>query len=280
MLISDKNDSKDIQPKLSITKQNEFDINLLNKRQRDETFTAETDISSNISKELTQNTEEENQPPKECENMTLFFEETINKYEDETTELLIDRGYWFENTLTSSDNILNNRLGDYGSYSDETLHQLAEQGDGKASMMLTFSSPERSKNEFESETDNIEHYYQKTIKYAYNATVDGYSAGILVIVSTHLTQAKQNVQTEQEHFLDALAWGYVARKRNDPLSILLETLIVPPVEFTQEDKKLAMLKAETIYAELEERRQEKGLPPFDNSYPEFLEPVYSCLKTN
>ena len=221
---------------------------------------------------------EEKEENFDCTKIDIFFDNIANKYDEEFAEFFVKRGYWMEMEFISSEDIINYGSADYSTYSEDALRQLADQGDGKASMMLALTLQQQMTKEPDKNLDIVKQQRDQVIKFAYNATVEGYSAGILIIMVTYMNQASLVDQKENDDSLQALTWQYLGRQRNDPLSILFGNFMNLRNEFSEEDKKKAQKEANKIYEKLEQKREEKGLPPFDNSYPDFLEPAYRCIK--
>ena len=273
-----KNNSPDISLHTSSTKQAEVQV----KKEENDKLTnqpsEESNSFSSILGESQATTEEEKKEPFDCTNVEAFIENIANKHNEEFGAFFVDRGYWIEMDFVSTNDIINYGLGDYSTYSEDALRQLADQGDGKASMMLTLTLQQQINKQTENTLNASEQQKNQIIKHAYNAVVEGYSAGALIIMGTYINHSRLASSKDNDYSLQALTWGYVGQRRNDPLSVLFEKFTNHRIEFSEEDKKIAQKKAIEIYKNLELKRQEKGLPPFDNSYPNFLEPAYGCIK--
>ena len=84
---------------------------------------------------VTTTTQDNNSQEFDCEKLTNFFLKIEDNHQQEFDQFLVKKGYWIETELVSSPDIIHYSIGDYKTYDQEALRQLAEQGDGKASMM-------------------------------------------------------------------------------------------------------------------------------------------------
>ncbi|MBK8187918.1 MAG: hypothetical protein IPK77_12140 [Cellvibrio sp.] len=169
---------------------------------------------------------------------------------DEVLAWQADRG-WYDTGKETQD--------DYKTYSEETLKQLADQGDIKALHLLARLAP-----------------LELAIQLYTKAAVYGSTFALFNIQETLLTQSgitKENSE-ELKHpvLIEAAAYIQVATMRGDMLNAKYISSISSlesrfNFQFSGDDLEQANLRAQDIYDSLEAERIALGLGKFDNSIP-------------
>ncbi len=86
--------------------------------------------------QLPESKEKDNKKPVDCSSIKEFFKTLPSEHAEEFARWSEERGYWKMTGVPSNDGIYNYDFGDYSTYDEETILELAKQGDGKANMIL------------------------------------------------------------------------------------------------------------------------------------------------
>lgn len=195
------------------------------------------------------------------------YREWLNSLTPTEFEQLED---WLENHgyfggLRSERGMQAQHFGDYGSYSDESLRQLADNAnDAKAQLILGWRLSEEGEHE-------------AARPYLEQAAVNGYTSPLRRLREDHGRKALDDdlPQAERrEHYEKSLAWANVAARRQSPMAEFEQKLFDIAREhgfrdhLPEADPESVERLTEEFYRELETRRQQRDLGPFDNSRPE------------
>lgn len=179
------------------------------------------------------------------------------------------------------------QFDDYSSYGTDGLRQLADgQGDRKAQMALA------TRLMVEGEHEEAEHWFRE-------AAVNGYTVPISILGALHSFSRVRELPSSageeeareamRQGKLDALPYYEFAAMRGAPgaesmLHIMKERGDTHPVNlesggFSDEEWASAREQAIELYEDFETERQERGLPPFDNSQPAIADVFKADLLT-
>ncbi len=203
--------------------------------------------------------------------------ETINQLYDESSleqrreviDWTIARGY------IGIDNPEDGELpfidSDYNRYSLETLIELAKNGDAYANLMIGKILVSTNKNE-------------AAIPYLYEDSINGYTSSMFELgdVYYHKFTQSETFPIDNSYLLESLAWYEAAHLMGDPTFIETDSHINHENEefrISENDYTEIHTRAKNIYNEIQEKRLDRGMEPFDNSTPELLEKVYSLLRS-
>gem|GEM_PF-1861828 len=152
---------------------------------------------------------------------------------------------------------------DYDAYSDDTLHELAEQGDMLANQIIGQKIMNQSRASHES--------LEKAERYFTQAAIYGSSQSLINLIALEQRRkifAKQEKQkgNEIQANINARAWSEVARLRGG-INLQIKFSASITGHLTEEQKQQAHKKADALYQSLNGMREHRGLSPFDNSLP-------------
>lgn len=204
---------------------------------------------------------------------------------EELDDWLESQGHFGGLQLSQGPNVA--QFDDYSSYGTDGLRQLAgNQGDRKAQMALG------TRLMMEGEHEEAEHWFRE-------AVINGYTAPISMLGalrSFHRFRELPSSASEEEMReairqgnLDALPYFEFAAMRGAPgaegiLHIMKELGDTSPLnpgsdELSDEEWDSVRDQAIELYENFESERQERGLPPFDNSQPAIAELFKADLLT-
>jgi hypothetical protein len=163
-------------------------------------------------------------------------------------------------------------LNEYKAYDLETLERLADAGDLKAMVALSwlYLSPEQLVH-----PDSLIKYERILHKAALYGSTE--ALGSLSMHTAKLEPGTREVK--RENLLEAFAWAHVGTLRGDmyPSENAMSDARIHDFEFT--DAAIAQIKsrAHEIYNQLEQERIEMGLGKFDNSRPPEVDNLFKNL---
>jgi hypothetical protein len=221
-----------------------------------------------------------NPEPKDYCKQTKSFEREHLSSEDQylSDDWNKARGHWINQNNPYSDGSINWIYDDYETYELEALEALAKQLDGKANLIMA-NKLIHEKSMYMMKSHELQAQF---VQYATEAVISGYSAPIALLHGHYFNMYSLNKKVDPSNrspLITSQAWLYVAERRKDWISLFTSMLIPTAHHLNQAEKEQAKIKAQAIYAKLEAIRLERGLNSFDNSYPEFMQPIYLCLQS-
>lgn len=189
---------------------------------------------------------------------------------------------WHEDDVIESK--INNQ--DYGSYDDSTLEELIKNGDVKAMKVLALRYLNKEDRD-EKVIGNMEKYDQlmsKAILYG-----DRQSLPSLPELSKEINRLHSPQLTEEEKLdvvLNILSYhefmamrGSAATKYDEQITFFAAYKHLGlPSSFSDEQKSIIRERGKKFYDQMEQKRIELGLGPFDNSIPVSAQKAYEMQK--
>ncbi len=179
---------------------------------------------------------------------------------------------------------------DYGSYSDSLLEELIKNGDVKAMKVLALRILVSSENErgLDKISDNMKKYSELMGKAILHG--DRQSLPDLPELSKEKSRFLSPQLTEEERrdaLLNILSYhefmalrGSTAAKYDEQITLfaVYKQMGLAPTGFSDAEKNIIRERGQKFYDQMEQKRMELGLGPFDNSIPVSAQKAYEMQR--